>query len=167
MTGAAILLAAVTAERLAELALARANTRALLAKGGREVAAGHYPLIVALHAAWLAALWLQGWDAPLQLGWLAIFLVLQAGRGWVLATLGRRWTTRIIVVPGEDLVRRGPFRLLPHPNYAVVVGEIATLPLALGLPWTALAFSLLNALVLAIRIPAENRALAGASGPPA
>lgn len=161
MTWAVLLLALVTAERLAELWLARRNTAALLARGGVEHAAAHYRLIVLLHAAWLAGLWLAAWDAPVAPGWLAVFLVLQGLRIWVLATLGRRWTTRIIVVPGETLVARGPYRLLAHPNYAVVVGEIAVLPLCLGLPWYALAFSLANAAVLAIRIRAENRALAG------
>lgn len=161
MTWAVLLLALVTAERLAELWLARRNTAALLARGGVEHAAAHYRLIVLLHAAWLAGLWLVAWDAPVAPGWLAVFLVLQGLRIWVLATLGRRWTTRIIVVPGETLVARGPYRLLAHPNYAVVVGEIAVLPLCLGLPWYALAFSLANAAVLAIRIRAENRALAG------
>lgn len=161
MTWAVLLLALVTAERLAELWLARRNTAALLARGGVEHAAAHYRLIVLLHAAWLAGLWLVAWDAPVASGWLAVFLALQGLRVWVLATLGRRWTTRIIVVPGETLVARGPYRLLAHPNYAVVVGEIAVLPLCLGLPWYALAFSLANAAVLAIRIRAENRALAG------
>ena len=161
MTWAVLLLALVTAERLAELWLARRNTAALLARGGVEHAAAHYRLIVLLHAAWLAGLWAVAWDAPVASGWLAVFLALQGLRVWVLATLGRRWTTRIIVVPGETLVARGPYRLLAHPNYAVVVGEIAVLPLCLGLPWYALAFSLANAAVLAIRIRAENRALAG------
>lgn len=161
MTWAALLLALVTAERLAELWLARRNTAALLARGGVEHDAGHYRLIVLLHAAWLAGLWVFAWSAPIALGWLAVFLVLQGLRVWVLATLGTRWTTRIIVVPGETLVARGPFRFLAHPNYAVVVGEIAVLPLCLGLPWYALVFSLANAAVLTIRIRAENRALAG------
>jgi methyltransferase len=159
MTGAVLLLSFVTLERLAELWLARRNTAALLARGAAEFAPGHYPLIVALHAAWLAGLWWLGRDAPLHPGWLAVFLALQAARIWVLATLGRRWTTRIIVLPGEPLVRRGPYRVLSHPNYCVVVGEIAVLPLALGLPGYALAFSALNALVLAIRIRAERAAL--------
>jgi methyltransferase len=88
-----------------------------------------------------------------------LFVALQIGRFWVLLTLGRRWTIRIIVVPGERLVARGPYRFLRHPNYAVVTGEIAAVPLALGLPIYALVFSLLNAAVLAIRISAENAAL--------
>lgn len=165
MTPAALLLALVTLERLAELWLARRNTAALLGRGAVEVAPGHYPLIVLLHAAWLAGLWLLGSERPLATGWLAIFLLLQVLRVWVLATLGPRWTTRIIVQPGRPLVATGPYRFLSHPNYVVVVGEIAALPLCLGLPWYALAFSMANALVLAIRIRAENAALLEARAP--
>jgi len=161
MTPAALLLAVVTAERLGELWLARRNTKALMANGAVEVASGHYPLIVLLHAAWLAGLWAVGRENPLASGWLVIFLGLQALRVWVLATLGRRWTTRIIVVPGAALVATGPYRFLRHPNYLVVIGEIAALPLCLGLPWYALAFSAANAVILATRIRAENAALAG------
>ncbi|NIX77753.1 isoprenylcysteine carboxyl methyltransferase family protein [Microvirga terricola] len=159
MTLALALLLFVTAERLGELWLARRNTERLIAQGGLEVAPEHYPLIVALHAAWLGGLWWLGWDRPVNLGWLAVFVCFLALRVWVLMTLGRRWTTRIIVMPGETLVRGGPYRFLSHPNYAVVIGEIAVLPLALGLPWFALVFSILNALVLSIRIRAENAAL--------
>ena len=156
---AVLLLAFVTVQRLGELVLARRNTRRLIAAGAREVAPEHYPLIVALHAAWLAGLWWLGRDEALQPLWLGAYAVLQALRGWVLASLGPRWTTRILVVPGETLVRRGPYRWIPHPNYAVVIGEVAVLPLVLGLGWYALLFSLLNALVLLVRIRAENRAL--------
>jgi methyltransferase len=160
MSPAVLLLALVTAERLAELWLARRNTAALLASGAHEVAPGHYPLIVLLHAAWLAGLWLLGWSNPLNLIWLGVFLVLQLLRIWVLSTLGRRWTTRIIVLPGARLVTTGPYRFLSHPNYLVVIGEIATLPLCLGLPWYALGFSIANLAVLAIRIRAETASLA-------
>ena len=156
-----LVLAFATIQRLAELALARGNTRRLLSAGGIEHGAGHYPLIVALHGAWLTGLCLLAWDRPVHAGWLALFVLLQVGRLWVLATLGRRWTTRIIVVPGETLVRRGPYRWFAHPNYAVVIGEIAVLPLAFGLPLYALVFSLLNAAVLTVRIRAENAALKG------
>lgn len=159
MTSAALLLALVTLERLAELWLARRNTAALLARGAVEVAPGHYPLIVALHAGWLAALWIWGSGQPVQGGWLVLFLLLQVGRVWTLATLGPRWTTRIIVLPGAPLVARGPYRFVSHPNYIVVIGEIAVLPLCLGLPWVALVFSLLNAAVLTVRIRAEATAL--------
>jgi methyltransferase len=161
VTPAAFLLALVTAERGAELWLARRNTVALLAKGAFEVAAGHYPLIVLLHALWLLGLWLIGWAHPLSRSWLVIFLALQFFRAWVLLTLGRRWTTRIIVLPGTSLAANGPYRLLSHPNYVVVVCEIAVLPLCLGLPWYALVFSVANAVILAIRIRAENAALLG------
>lgn len=160
MTPAAILLALVTAERLGELWLAARNTTALLARGGQEVGAAHYPAIVALHGAWLGGLWLLGAERPIDPAWLALFLALQGLRAWVLLTLGRRWTTRIIVLRDVPLVTRGPYRLLAHPNYVVVVGEIAVLPLCLGLPWFALAFSAANAALLAIRIRAENAALA-------
>jgi methyltransferase len=159
MTIAIVIMALVTLQRLAELLIARRNTRALLAEGAHEVGAGHHPLIVAVHALWLAALW---WLAPGRaIAWplIGLFLLLQAGRLWVLATLGRRWTTRIIVLPGAPLVKRGPFRFVRHPNYLVVAGEIAVLPLAFGLWQLALIFSVLNAAVLAIRIRAENEAL--------
>lgn len=161
MTPAALLLAFVTLERLAELWLARRNTKALVASGAFEVAPGHYPLIVLLHGLWLTGLWLFGWDNAVSVIWLAIFLLLQVLRVWVLVTLGPRWTTRIIVQPGLPLVDTGPYRLMSHPNYFVVVGEIAVLPLSLGLPWFALAFSIANAAVLTIRIRAENVALTG------
>ena len=159
MTAPVVILALVTLQRLAELIIARSNTKALLTQGAYEVAPGHYPLIVAVHTLWLAALW---WLAPGRpVSWLLIglFLLLQAGRLWVLATLGRRWTTRIIILPGAPLVEGGPFRFLRHPNYAVVAAEIAVLPLAFGLWGVALAFSLLNAAVLTIRIRAEEKAL--------
>jgi methyltransferase len=157
---AMLVLAFVTTERLAELLLARRNTRQLLARGAFEAAPCHYPAIVALHAAWIGGLWLLAWDRPVHYGWLSVFAVLQILRAWVLATLGSRWTTRIIVVPDETLVRKGPYRLMSHPNYAVVIGEIAVLPLAFGLPWYALIFSILNGVVLTVRIRAENAALA-------
>ena len=160
MTSAAIVLTLVTLERLAELWLARRNTRALLAQGALEFSSGHYPLIVLLHAFWLAGLWWWGWQQPLNMAWLAIFILLQILRVWVLTTLGPRWTTRIIVQPGLSLVTSGPYRWISHPNYVVVVGEIAVLPLCVGLPGYAVVFSLANAAVLIIRIRAENAALA-------
>ncbi|WP_454848268.1 isoprenylcysteine carboxyl methyltransferase family protein [Rhizobium binxianense] len=153
------LLAFVTAQRLAELALARRNTMALFARGAREVAPGHYPYMVALHAAWLIGLWLLAIGKPIHLPWLAVFLALQALRLWVLATLGNRWTTRIVVLAGAPLVRNGPYRFIRHPNYAIVGGEIAALPLAFGMPLYALVFSVINAAVLVVRIKAEDAAL--------
>ncbi len=153
------ILAFVTLQRLAELPIARRNTARLIAAGGHEVAPGHYPLIVAVHVAWLASLWWLAPGRPVSLPFLALFGVIQLGRVWVLRSLGPRWTTRIIVVPGERLVARGPYRFVDHPNYLVVIAEIAVLPLVFGLWQLALAFSLLNAAALAIRIHAENRAL--------
>jgi methyltransferase len=160
-----LILAAVTAERLAELVLAKRNTARLMKQGAVERSPEHYPLIVALHGLWLAGLWLLAWDRPIHWAWLAVFGLLQLLRGWVLVTLKGRWTTRVIVVPGEALVRGGPYRFIRHPNYAVVIGEIATLPLAFGLPWFALVFSLLNAGVLWIRIRAEDAALSQPRSP--
>ena len=160
MTAPILILALVTLQRLGELAIATRNTRALLARGAHEVSPGHYPLIVSVHASWLAALWWLAPGKPVSWPLIGVFVLLQLGRLWVLATLGRRWTTRIIVLPGEQLVARGPFRFVRHPNYLVVVGEIAVLPLAFGLWQVALLFSLLNAAVLTIRIRAEEKALA-------
>jgi methyltransferase len=157
--GGAILLGYVTFQRLVELWWAKQNERRLLAAGGVEYGRSHLWLLVLLHAAWLAGMWLVAYDQPVSMVFLELFVILQIARFWVLATLGRRWTIRIIVVPGEWLVARGPYRWVRHPNYAVVTGEMAVVPLALGLPIYALVFSILNALVLAIRIPAEDAAL--------
>jgi len=155
-----LILGLVTAQRLGELVVARRNTERLLAKGGIERGAEHYPLMVGLHAAWLAGLWILAWDRPPNLAWLAVYAVLEVLRIWVLVTLGPRWTTRIIVVPGETLVRKGPYRYISHPNYAVVVGEIVVLPLVFGLTAYAVVFFLLNASLLWLRIRAEVAALA-------
>jgi methyltransferase len=158
VTSAIVLLAAVTLERLCELWLARRNTAALIAQGAHEFGAGHYPLIILLHTLWLTGLWALCWASPLRPGWLAVFLALQVPRVWVMAALGGRWTTRIIVLPGAPLVRDGPYRFVNHPNYLVVIGEIAVLPLCLGLPWYALVFSIANLAVLVIRVRAETAA---------
>jgi len=158
---ASVILVLVTVQRLGELALSRYNTNKLLARGAIEVGAGHYPLIVSVHAAWLIALWIWGRGESVNLVALALFIVLQGLRVWIIATFGVRWTTRISVLPGEPLVASGPYRYLSHPNYAVVAAEIAILPLALHLPMLALIFTGLNAAVLAIRLRAETRALSG------
>jgi len=160
LTAAEIILALVTLQRAGELVFAQRNTSRLLARGGVELAQGHYPLIVAVHAGWLISLWWYRHDQAINVTALAAYLALQCLRFWVFWTLGSRWTTRIIIVPGERLVSAGPYRFLSHPNYAVVVGEIAVLPLVFYLPWIAAIFTALNAAVLAIRIRAENRALA-------
>jgi methyltransferase len=161
VTAVQIILGAVLLQRLAELLLARRNTQRLLDAGAVEIGAAHYPYIILLHAAWLAALVLLTPDhAPVNYGWLAVFLGLQAGRVWILVSLGRYWTTRVLTLPGAPLVRRGPYRYLRHPNYVVVAGEIAVLPLVFGQWQIALLFSALNFLVLRERIRVENEALA-------
>jgi methyltransferase len=119
----------------------RNSTPRLRAKGGVEFGAAHYPLMIALHASWLLGLWLLGHDRSVIPFWLAIFVLLQVGRLWVIASLGRRWTTRVIVLPGSAPLSRGPYRWLKHPNYLIVALEIAVVPLALGLPLFALIFS--------------------------
>jgi methyltransferase len=159
MSVAAAILTLLTLQRVGELVLARYNTGNLLARGAIEIAAAHYPLVVALHAAWLVTLWVCGRNQPLNLVALGLFIVLQGLRLWVITTLGPRWTTRIVVVPGETLISTGPYRYFSHPNYAVVTAEIAILPVALHLNLIALIFTILNAVVLSIRIRAEARAL--------
>lgn len=152
----------VALQRIAELALARRNTRRLLAAGGIEVGAGHYPLIVALHAAWLAALLvLVPADTPVRWLFLTLYMMLQPIRLWIIASLGQRWTTRIIVLPDAAPVTRGPYSWLRHPNYAVVIAEIALLPLSFGAWGIAATFSALDAALLAWRIRVENAALIG------
>jgi methyltransferase len=157
---AAIILTLVTLQRLGELVLAGRNTKRLRARGAIEFDAEHYPLIVLVHTAWLLTLWILGRDEDVNLWLLAAFVLLQCLRLWILATLGSRWTTRIIILPGEPLIDAGPYHYFSHPNYAVVVAEIAVLPLALHLPIVAVMFTLLNAAVLVIRVRAETRALA-------
>jgi methyltransferase len=153
-----LFLAYLVVQRLGELVLARRNTQRLMRRGAREVGAGHYPLIVALHTSWIACLVVFGHDQPVAWIWLVVFVVLQVLRYWILATLGERWTTRIIVID-EPLVARGPFRYVRHPNYLLVVAEIAVAPIVLGLVWVAVVFSLANAAILVVRISAEEAAL--------
>lgn len=159
MTLAIIVLLLVTLQRLAELVIARRNTARLLAEGAREASPKHYPLIVGLHAAWLTGLWIVAYDIQPDLFLLGVFLILQAMRVWVLLTLGPRWTTRIIVLPDAPLIKDGPFRFVAHPNYCVVAAELLVLPLTFGLVWYGLVFTVLNAVILTIRIRAENQAL--------
>lgn len=160
---ALVLLAA--AGRLLELRVAKRNLRSLLSRGGVEVSPGHYPWMVALHTAWLFAAPLEVWllDRPF-LPWLGIpalvvFLAAFGLRYWVISTLGERWTTRIVCLPGEAPVTGGPYRWLRHPNYLAVILEIASLPLVHTAWLTTLAFSLLNAFLLRVRIRAEEDGL--------
>lgn len=154
-----VILALVTLQRLGELWLSNRNTKRLLAQGAREYGRSHYPLIVAVHFWWLALLWWLAPGRPVDSLWLAVFVLLEVARVWVLTTLGGRWTTRIMVLPGAPLVRRGPYRFVNHPNYLVVIGEIAVLPLVFGLVEIAIVFSLLNLAILGLRVRTENEAL--------
>ena len=153
------LLTFVTLQRLVELPIAGRNTRRLIATGAHEVSPGHYPFIVALHVAWLGTLWIMAVGRAIDPLFLLLFAIVEIGRLWVLTTLGPRWTTRIIVVPRAALEQRGPYRLVQHPNYWVVTAEIAILPMVFDLKLVAFIFSILNAIILTVRIRAENRAL--------
>ena len=154
-----VVVAFVAAQRLVELVWARRNTRRLRARGGIEHGAAHYQLIVALHTAWLAAmLLLIPAETVPNPAMIALYLLLQPLRYWAIASLGDYWTTRVIVVPGAEPVRHGPYRLLRHPNYAVVALEIPLLPAAFGAWMIAAVFGVLNIALLAHRIRVEGAA---------
>ncbi len=158
-TATALFLGFIIVQRLSELVIAKRNTANLLAKGAYEVGATHYPVMVAMHSAWIACLLIFGYDETVALGWLTMFAVLQVFRIWILGSLGGRWTTRIIILE-EPLVVRGPFKYLSHPNYTLVVAEIIVAPMVLGLVWVAVVFTVLNAAMLWVRIGVEHKALA-------
>lgn len=159
----------VALQRLLELRYSRRNERRLRAKGAVERGAGHYPAMVAIHILWLVCTvvegLLRGPDIP---GWwpvpLALFLLVQPLRYWAIFSLGENWNVRILVVPGRKLVRRGPYRYFPHPNYVVVAVEVLTLPLIFGAWITALVFTALDAAFLYVRIREEERALRAFAG---
>jgi methyltransferase len=155
-----LLLGYVVFARIAELLVARRNTRRLLSLGGYEVGRGHYPLVVAIHVAWILALaFLVPTETPPAPHFLIPFMLIQVVRYWIIRGLGARWTTRVIVVPGAALVTHGPYRWLRHPNYLVVFAEIALLPLVFGAWELALGFSAVNAVILRYRIRIEAAAL--------
>jgi methyltransferase len=161
MIAAYALIALVALQRVAELPYALHNTKRLLAKGGTEVGSGHYPLFILLHAGWLIAIALAlPPDPPIYWAVLGGYIVLEILRVWVLLTLGPYWTTRIITLPDAPLIETGPYRYVRHPNYWIVVGEVALLPLVFGEVVVAAVFSVLNAGLLFWRIRIENAALA-------
>lgn len=165
MTAAQWIVIAVALQRLGELAYARRNEARLRALGAIEAGAGHYPLLILLHAAWLLALFAAAASTTtMSWGLLALFALLQLGRFWVIASLGPYWTTRILTLPGAPLVARGPYRLCRHPNYLIVVAEIACLPLAFGAWRESIVFTLLNAAILGWRIRVEDGLLATRRG---
>jgi methyltransferase len=163
------LVLAVGVERLAELVVSRRHLAWALSRGGVEAGRRHYPAMVVLHVALLAGCLVEvlAADRPFvpPLGWamLAVVLASQALRWWCIATLGQQWNTRVVVVPGLPLVRRGPYRALRHPNYVAVVAEGVALPLVHTAWVTAVVFTILNAAILTVRIRTEDRALAGAA----
>lgn len=159
MTATYLFLGFIILQRLSELFIAKRNTARLLARGAYEVGAAHYPAMVAMHSAWIICLVVFGYDNSVAYGWLALFAVLQVLRVWILASLGSRWTTRVIILE-EPLVVRGPFKYVSHPNYMLVVAEIIVAPMTLGLTWVAVVFTVLNAAMLWVRIGVEHRALA-------
>ena len=160
-----VLVGVVAAERVLELWVARRNAAWARSRGGVEAGRGHYPLMVALHAAWLVGCVVEpaasgrAFDAARFGAGAAVVAAAQGLRWWSIRTLGRRWNTRIIVVPGLPLVTGGPYRFLRHPNYLAVALEVAALPVALGAWLTALAGSALNGALMARRIPCEEAAL--------
>jgi methyltransferase len=159
----------VAIQRMLELLYSRRNERRLFARGAVERGSGHYPVIVTIHTLWLVSTLVEGllrgpeppawWPVPL-----AAFLLVQPLRYWAILSLGENWNTRVLVVPGGKLVRRGPYRYFPHPNYVVVAVEVLTFPLIFGAWITAITFSVLNATVLYVRIRTENRALRDLAG---
>lgn len=161
-----LLIGLVAGQRLCELAVSRRHVRALMARGAREVGAGHYPWMVALHSAFLVSCVAEVWllDRPFRPAqaapWLVVLVAALALRWWTLRSLGERWTTRVMVLPGAPLVTRGPYRWLRHPNYLVVVLELAAIPMLHGAWLTALLFGAANLALLARRISAEETALA-------
>ena len=160
----------IALQRGLELLLSHRHERALRAKGAYERGAGHYPVVVGLHAGWLVSMLLEGWVRGVELSilwpfWLALFVGGQALRYWAILSLGERWTTRIVILPGASLIERGPYKHLQHPNYLAVALEIFSAPLIFGASFTALAFTLLNVGVMLLRIRTETRALRGVDRP--
>lgn len=165
MTFFYVLVGLVVLQRLLEVIYARFNEQRMKSQGAIEAGAEHYKWIVLLHVLFFVSLIIETTylGGAVKTGWmffLIIFIVAQLLRVWTLVSLGRFWNTKILVLPGAEKVRRGPYKWIPHPNYVVVALEIATLPLIFGAWRTALLFSIANALLLLmVRIPAEEKAL--------
>jgi methyltransferase len=160
-----LLILAIGLERLAELIVSKRNARWAFAHGGKEFGRGHYPAMVTLHTALLVGCAAEVWalHRPFipSLGWpmLAVVAMSQILRWWCVTTLGHRWNTLVIIIPEVPLVRRGPYQWLHHPNYVAVVLEGVALPLVHTAWLTAVCFTVLNALLLTVRIKVENAAL--------
>lgn len=160
-----LLFALIVIQRLSELQVAKRNYAWAMAQGATEYGAGHYWLFIVLHTGWLIGWLAEGWWRGGTLAnnwwlWLGLFVMAQALRYWALTSLGKQWNTRILILPNAERIARGPYKLLPHPNYIAVVIELLSVPLIFGAWWTALIASVLNAVILlGVRIPAENKAL--------
>lgn len=159
-----LFIALVIGQRLMELRLAKKNERWMKAQGGYEKGEKHYPYIVAIHTLFFLSLLLEvtfSWteDSTWNIIPLLLFLIIQWGRMWVISSLGKFWNTKIIVLPGAKVVRKGPYRYFRHPNYVIVIMEMMTLPLIFHAYWTAIIFTLSCAVVLFIRIREEEAAL--------
>jgi len=154
----------VIIQRIVELFVARTNEKWIRSQGGYEVGAKHYPFMVAMHVGFFISLIIEFlvFDRSLPAFWIllfVIFVMLQMMRIWVISSLGRYWNTKILVLPGAHVVKKGPFHFIRHPNYVVVTLEIIVIPLMLGAYFTALLFTILNFIILSVRIPVEEAAL--------
>lgn len=154
----------VIIQRIVELFVARNNEKWIRSQGGYEVGAKHYPFMVAMHVGFFISLIIEFlvFDRSLPAFWIPLFVIfamLQMMRVWVISSLGRYWNTKILVLPGAHVVKKGPFHFIRHPNYVVVTLEIIVIPLMLGAYFTALVFTVLNFIILSVRIPIEEAAL--------
>ena len=159
-----IVISIVVLQRLIELFVAKRNEKWMLSQGAFEVGATHYPIMVMMHVAFFVSFLLEvvvlgRTLSPFWILLLGIFLLTQAARIWCLLSLGKFWNTKIIILPGAAVVRRGPYKWLRHPNYLIVSIELLTLPLLFDAYFTAILYSLLNVWMLSVRIPAEEKAL--------
>ena len=159
-------LIAVALERLVELVISKRNAAYIKERGGQEWGAGHYPVMVVLHTALLPVCFLEAhfmnrpWDPTLAYAMGGLIVATMALRYWAITSLGHHWNTRVIVLPGADVVRKGPYRFIRHPNYLAVIVELAAIPLFHSAYWSAIGFGLANLLLLRHRIRVEERALA-------
>lgn len=160
----AFVISFIIAQRIVELIIAKQNEKWMRGQGAFEVGASHYPWMVAMHIAFFVSLiaevtLLERSLSPFWMLFIGVFLVAQVMRIWCLVSLGKFWNTKIIVLPGADVVRRGPYKWIRHPNYLIVTTELLVLPLLFSSYFTAIVFGFLNVWMLSVRIPAEEKAL--------
>lgn len=163
-----LLFTVIAIQRTVELFIARRNEKWMKSKGAKEYGQKHYKLMVTIHLLFFVSLLVEKIFAqkPLNEYWIGlfiIFLITQAGRVWVITSLGRYWNTKIIVLPEADVIVKGPYKYIKHPNYFIVTVELIVIPLMFNAYWTLFIFALLNQFILSIRIPIEEKALAEAT----